>query len=125
MTTWLDISRDCRTASHELLRAGRWRSCVSRSYYGVYARVTHDLLATGVQMPHGRGNPDHPPVLATMIGNNLQGVLPKATERWELAGLVDALFKLRVGADYRPETEFDQPQARLAILLADKVYRLL
>ena len=122
MATWLELSQDCRTASHELLRARRWRSCVSRSYYGVYARVTHELLQACVQMPHGRTNPDHPPVLSTMIGNNLQGVVPDAARRWELASIVSKLFKLRVNADYLPAAAVGPTDARLALHLADKAH---
>ena len=60
-----------------------------------------------------------------MIGSNLQDAVSDATWRWELAGIVAKLFKLRVNADYRPEAIFAATEARLGIRLADKAYHLL
>jgi uncharacterized protein (UPF0332 family) len=125
MESWLELSVDNRTASHELFHARRWRSCVNRCYYGVYARCADALLEAGVVMRHGKQNPDHPPWLSQVIGNNLQNHLPDASRRWELASLIKTLFDLRVVADYKPHITLTEDEARVAMGLAAKAHALL
>ena len=122
MNGWEDMARENRTTAAELSAGHRWRSAVSRAYYAIYAEVTGMLTHVGVSMPAGRGNPSHKR-LWRIIADHLTAVPP--AERWRLAGLVDMLYKLRIIADYKPDTEIDQDEAKIALGLMVQAFRCL
>lgn len=63
-------------------------------------------------MPAGRNNPTHLS-LPRIVGNNLTQL--GSPIRWRLSGLVHELYGLRIIADYRPEVDVDEPEARVAM----------
>jgi hypothetical protein len=55
---WLESARDARGSANELMELERFRSCMSRAYYAVYSKVTHELVVTaGLTMPPDREGP--------------------------------------------------------------------
>src|SRR2546430_3620102 len=119
MTTWREMAKDNRTATYELFGAKRWRSCASRAYYAVYDEVTHGLLQAGVTMPAGQQNPKHR-TLPTLVGNNLSPL--DAVTRWRVAGLVAALYRFRIIADYLPLVTLEEDDARIILGLMAKAF---
>lgn len=119
MTTWRAMANESRTTANELFVAGHWRDFASRAYYAIYSEVTHALLAAGVSMPVGRGNPKHKP-LPTTIGNNFH--LVSIHTRWRLADLVYKLYLFRIIADYQPQVTFDEPDARICLGLLKQAF---
>jgi uncharacterized protein (UPF0332 family) len=119
MTTWRAMAMESRTTANDLFVARRWRDFASRAYYAVYSQVTHALLAAGVAMPAGRGNPRHKP-LPTMVGNHLH-MIPLQT-RWRLAGVVFKLYTFRIIADYQPNMTFDEKDARICFGLMAQAF---
>ncbi len=112
MSTWRDLAKDNRTAAYELETSKRHRSSVSRAYYAVYSRVTEELVRIGLSMPAGMHNPQHQ-ALPNLIGFNLSTI--SAPRRWRLSGIVRRLFRLRVIADYVPETEVASSENTIAL----------
>jgi len=43
MNNWLDLARECRKAASRLTVEGLNRSAISRAYYAVYSKATHEL----------------------------------------------------------------------------------
>ena len=113
MATWREISFDSEHAARELLDARRWRSCVSRAYYSVYARVTHQLARQGVRsFGGGRSNPTHDALPGLVVGTLRRA---KARERRALKQSLDRLYALRVSSDYFPDHTVDHFAARSAV----------
>jgi len=110
MATWSDMAAENRTAAAELLQGQRWRSAVSRAYYAIYAEITGLLNSAGVSMPGDRGNPSHKR-LWRIIGDQL--TIVKQPQRSRLADLVCKLYEFRIIADYLPNTEIGQDEARI------------
>jgi len=119
METWRDLGSKNRTSANQLFAAGQWRSCASRAYYALYAELTHQLLQAKISMPTGRGNPKHAN-LSMLVGNNLIAVRPQS--RWRLSGLVKKLYDLRIMADYLPNVDIAEPEARIAMGLMDQAF---
>lgn len=122
MATWQELARQNRTAAYELFAGNRWRSCLSRSHYAIYAEVIHSLHAASVTMPAGRSNPRHLR-LSGIIGNHLISL--DNPKRWRLAGLVKKLHDLRIIADYQPGVEAEQDEARVGMSLMTQAFECL
>ncbi len=122
MATWRQAASDHRSATYELFVGNRWRSCASRAYYAVYSEVTHGVLAAGVTMPAGQGNPRHGS-LPTLIGMSLAPL--SLASRWRLSGLVGQLYGLRIIADYLPGVILEQAEARITIGLMEQAFAIL
>ena len=125
MTTWHEVARDSRKAANEMVET-RFRSCLSRAYYAVYSKVTHDLAAaSNVTFPPGREGPNHPGESGTGgIRRLIETSMPAMSQerRVKLSELVGELYTLRLYADYRPSIEIDAPDAREAISLMNTVF---
>ncbi|MGF1633632.1 MAG: hypothetical protein ACFCVE_07255 [Phycisphaerae bacterium] len=125
MTTWHEIARDSRKAANEMVET-RFRSCLSRSYYAVYSKVTHDLAAApGATFPLGREGPNHPGAsgsggIRRLIETSMPGMSQE--RRVKLSELVGELYTLRLYADYRPSIDIDAPDAREAISIMNTVF---
>ena len=119
---WRDLAHSGRTAAYELFERKRWRSCASRAYYATYSEVTHALLAAGTTMPASQNNPKHK-TLADLVTTNLRSLnLPRRTR---LAAIVIAAYNLRIAADYLPDVDLDESDARDAIGLMATAFSLL
>lgn len=118
MMNWYEVARDARNAANELVEA-RFRSCVSRAYYAVYSKVTHELSALPhIAFPQGQEGPNHPGKsgksgIYGLVESSMPGM--SQTQREALADLIGTLYKLRVYADYRPSMIVDDREAREAI----------
>ncbi len=125
MTTWHEVGRDARKAANELVES-RFRSCLSRAYYAVYSKVTHDLTAApGIAFPPRREGPNHPGETGSggirrLIETSMPGMTPE--RRLKLSELIGELYTLRLYADYRPSVEIDASDAREAISMMNKVF---
>src|SRR5687768_5925013 len=101
--TWLEVSRDARSAANRLVLEERFRSCVARAYYAAYSKVTHELVAVaGLTMPPDREGPSHArlrPLIETSMPNMSQN------RRRRLSELVGRLYTLRIDADYKPSVD--------------------
>lgn len=57
---WLSLANEARKAASGLLAEERYRSCVPRTYYAAYSKVTHELVFSAqLTMPTGREGPSH------------------------------------------------------------------
>jgi uncharacterized protein (UPF0332 family) len=117
LATWIEMSRDSLQAAKALLKEGRLRSSISRSYYAAYCAVTRDLVERGVGFAHGWQNPAHEQLPGLVLHNtdwtrNLRDEINKAIRR-----LRDA----REDADYRPGAWIDRRVAVNALRDADFV----
>ena len=125
MTTWHEVSRDARQAANELVES-RFRSCLSRAYYAVYSKVTHELAAApNIAFRKDREGPDHPGETGTggirrLIETSMPGMSQQ--RRHKLSERVGALYTLRLYADYRPSIGIDARDAREAITMMNKVF---
>ncbi len=120
--TWRETARDSRSAAYELAQNRRWRSCVSRAYYAVYAEATYALLRAGVQMPSSRGNPGHRE-LPNLVGYRLTS-LP-LQKRWALSGIISKLRGFRVISDYNPSLNLDETVAKSAMRFMAQAFKIL
>ena len=120
MATWKDLARDNRLAANETFVNGRWRTCISRAYFSIYSAATSALVQRGVTMPAGRGNPRHTR-LPNLIGHYLTGTSHPL--RWQLAGVIEKLYKLRLVADYVPQVSVEERDARIALGLMNQGFR--
>lgn len=125
MSTWHEVAQDSRKAANEMVDK-RFRSCLSRAYYAVYSKVTHDLSAAeSVMFPQGREGPNHPGELGTggirrLIESSMPGLSP--LQRIKLSELVGSLYTLRLYADYRPSVEIGAADAREAVSMMNTVF---
>lgn len=125
MWTWHEVARDSRKAANEMVET-RFRSCLSRAYYAVYSKVTHELAgAPNVTFRLGREGPDHPGETNTggirrLIETSMPGMSQE--RRVKLSELVGALYTLRLYADYRPSIEIEAADAREAISMMNTVF---
>lgn len=108
MTTWRDIATENEQAAKELLRAGRYRSAVSRAYYSAYAMVTHRLVSSGAVPKRDTQNPSHR-ALPMMVEGNLAGL--SDWHRRDLKSATRRLYEARLDADYRPGVVVDRAVA--------------
>jgi hypothetical protein len=117
MDDWRALSIDSRRAALELIKAGHWRSAVSRAYYAAYCAVAHGLRThrPELRFKHGWRNPDHME-MPRYIRNHLDH-LDRAS-RAELSGRMRFLRKVREDADYRPSAVVDEVLARSALRVA-------
>ena len=103
-----------------------FRSCLSRAYYAVYAKVTFDLSAlAGVTFPLGDEGPKHPGRSGT--GGIRRLVTDKLTtldapRREKLSELIGRLYAMRCAADYHPSIAVDSRDAREAISIMNTVF---
>ena len=101
-----------------------FRSCISRSYYAAYAKVTHELVATaGLTMPQDREGPHHTGgkgAIRQMISTSMPNMLQE--KRVKLSDLIGRLYTLRINADYKPSVEIEGRDARAAISLMSTVF---
>jgi uncharacterized protein (UPF0332 family) len=120
--SWRDLAAQNRSAAHELLARRRWRACVNRAYYAVYAETTAALADARLAMPAGREGPHHIP-LPQVVGYNLMSLAN--TDRWRLADLIGRLYAMRCLADYRPSVSVEQDEARISLGLMRRALSLL
>lgn len=106
--TWTELSLDQRRAARDLLRAGHWRSCVSRSYYAVYAALVARLLEVFPgPFRYDRKNPGHDEIR--------RNHLFRLSSRYSVKDLEQSQWILqlyREDADYRPHKSVDETTAR-------------
>jgi len=121
---WLELARDARKAARRLMTEDNFRSCVSRSYYAAYSKVTHELVVTaGLTMPQDREGPHHTGgrgairQLITTSMPNMQSV-----KRVKLSELIGRLYTLRISADYKPSVEVEGRDAREAVSIMNTVF---
>lgn len=123
--TWYDIAADARKAANRLV-AEHYRSCLSRAYYAVYSKITHDLAGIpGVVFPAGDEGPKHPGRAGTGgIHKLIRASMTHFDEekRAKLAELVGRLYTLRCIADYHPSYEVDARDAREAVSVMNTVF---
>ncbi len=98
METWRQLSEDSLRAAESLLREGRFRSSVSRSYYAAYCAATHEIVQNLTTFPNDWNNPPHEKVPG-YVQNNL--TLPP-TNKKTINSLMRILRQFREDADYRP-----------------------
>ncbi len=120
MTTWREMSLDNRNAARALIRAGLFRSGISRAYYAAYCALTSHL-SPRLTFGH-RDNPAHVD-LSRLIMNHLDH-LPEE-KRQELRKAVAELWKQRVEADYIPAASIDKNIATGALRSADRALFIL
>jgi uncharacterized protein (UPF0332 family) len=124
--TWLDLAKDARQSANRLLAEEKFRSCMSRSYYAAYSKVSHELVFTaGLTMPLNREGPNHPGELGTggirrLIQTSMPNMQP--ARRSKLSELIGRLYTLRIDADYKPSVEVESRDAREAVSLMNKVF---
>ena len=116
MSTWRDISIDNELAAKHLLRAGRFRSAVSRAYYALYAAVAGELKVQGLVFGGGRDNPAHAD-LPTLLESNVAGFAQ--WERRDLKAAARLLYERRLDADYRESTPVGARTARESVVTMD------
>jgi uncharacterized protein (UPF0332 family) len=115
----MDMGVDGLAAAKELLAAGRWRSCVSRAYYAMYARTTHELSSL-TEFSEGRDGPSHHD-LPDMLFDYLTRLA--AGDRWRFSTAAERLYLLRVLADYKPPYTVDEAVARQAVMTVDSYFK--
>ena len=131
--TWHELAHQARRAASKLV-GDEPRSCVSRAYYAVYAKVTHELnQLPSVTFAERREAPSHPGIaddggpgdggIRRLIERAMTGLPPDRRRR--LSQLVGELYALRVDADYRPSRTVDVGTARRALALMTIVFSLL
>lgn len=117
--TWLELAMDARRAAKKLARDSHVRSAVSRAYYAVYSKVTHELVSGGVTMPPHRHGPSH---------HRLRQIIEKGpsrirlSKRVALSRMVSRLYVLRLDADYKPVSLIDDREAREAVAMMDTIF---
>ncbi len=120
MERWRDLSEDSLQAAETLLREGRYRSSVSRSYYAAYCAATHEIIQRITSFPGGWKNPPHEK-LPLYVENNLSMA---GWERDKIKRLLRLLRRFREDADYRPYRIVSFQIARDCIRDATRVQRL-
>ena len=122
--TWLEVAREARTAARRLMTEDNFRSCVSRSYYAAYSKVTHELATTaGLTMPHDREGPHHTGgkgAIRPMIETSMPNM--RGDRRAKLSELIGRMYTLRLNADYRPSIGVEGREAREAISMMNTVF---
>jgi uncharacterized protein (UPF0332 family) len=116
------MSLDSVEAARGLLKEGRWRSSVSRSYYAAYCALSSRLIQSGARFPQGWNNPSHEQ-LPALIQNSL--ALPSVTARRQLNRAIRRLRRAREDADYRPGISVDRTVAMECIRDAAMIQRIL
>ena len=123
--TWHTLAQQARRAANKLA-ADEPRSCASRAYYAVYAKVTHELSRSpGVTFAGDREGPSHPGTAAgggPGDGGIRRMIVQTMTQlsierRHKLSELVGELYGLRIDADYRPSRTVDDRAARRAVAM--------
>ena len=123
MATWQEIGRDSFQAAHELLEQGRFRSSVSRAYFGLYSLVTAQLGDRGLTLSQAeRDNPGHQQVL-TMLEHNLISRDTRPALKRQITRASRTVQRARVVADYGPGLTVDQSLARAVLRDAHFVAR--
>ncbi|MFI5381233.1 MAG: HEPN domain-containing protein [Tepidisphaerales bacterium] len=121
MPTWNEISLDSFHAAGLLFRAGRWRSCISRYYYGAFGGVTEAIRARGYVRP-GYETPPHREI-PRLIDRHLAHLYPK--QRRAMKAAVRRMYDARIVADYRSQRTSDRDVATNVRRDAVEIYRLL
>lgn len=121
MATWRDIAMENEEAAKELLRAGRFRSAVSRAYYAAYATVTGKLVDAGAIPRTDESNPSHK-ALPLMVEGNLPGLSP--WQRRDLKATTRRLYNTRLDADYRSRVNVDKAVAARSLAELGRAMRL-
>lgn len=114
------MALDNREAAKELLIAGRYRSCVSRSYYAAYCAFT-SLLEGRVDFAHGGNNPSHEGLEALAFNNLYEFSLQ---ERHLLRKEIRRLRKMRDWADYTPQNLIESGVARDSLRSGNAILRI-
>ena len=117
METWRELSEDSLRAAEALLREGRYRSSVSRSYYAAYCAATGEIVQSLTTFPNGWNNPPHEKVPA-YVQNNLS--VPQSRKN-RIKGLMRILRQFREDADYRPHRTVGVQAARDCVRDARRV----
>jgi len=111
MPSWNELSKDSLSAAQELLQKNRYRSCVSRAYYAVYAAVTWRLLLKGHdQFGDNRANPSHE-IALTMLQHNLLSQSSPAVSK-KVTHAARNVRRGRLIADYEPGLTIELRDAR-------------
>jgi len=97
------------------------RDSVSRAYYAVFARVTGALIDAGQTPRPAYGTWPH----GTLPEAAAATLLDRRAAASNLAYSVRRLYRLRLIADYRPDTDVDARTAFEATGLMAQVFRLL
>lgn len=121
MANWLDLARENRKTASWLVETGRpeaFRSGISRAYYAVYAKLSHELVLAGKAQWFTNGPPHRG--LPKLIKNEL--VHLSISQREALVRQFAALYRLRIFADYRPDDEAEAVDAREAVALMKKAF---
>jgi uncharacterized protein (UPF0332 family) len=122
--TWLELAREARKAARRLMTEDNFRSCVSRSYYAAYSKVTHELVATAaLAMPKDFEGPHHTGgrgAIRAMIGTSMPNMQPE--KRVKLSEMIGRLYTLRIDADYKPSVQVEGRDAREAISIMNTVF---
>jgi uncharacterized protein (UPF0332 family) len=108
VATWREMSEDSLRAAEALLREGRYRSSISRSYYAAYCAATHEIVQKLTTFSHGWKNPSHEKV-PVYVQNNLT---ISQVKKDAVVRLIGALRLLREDADYRPQENIDAAAAQ-------------
>jgi uncharacterized protein (UPF0332 family) len=105
-------------AAGELMRNGRHRSSVSRSYFAAYAAVSWVLARQGVNFEGDQVGPSHRNV-QPLIVNNVAGLGKKKKAKMKAA--LNRLYENRLDADYRPAWHVGKDTAMDSVSLASFV----
>jgi len=117
METWRQLSEDSLSAAETLLREGRFRSSVSRSYYAAYCAATTEIVQSVTTFSYGWNNPPH-----EKVTHYVQYNLPISQVRKNtIKSLIRILRHLREDADYRPYRQVSQDTARDCVRDARRV----
>ena len=128
--TWHEVARQAQQAAKKLA-ADEHRSCVSRAYYAVYAKVTHELAQqSSVSFPARREGPSHPGLASdgSPGDGGIRRLIVQAMTRMsldrrrKLSELVGELYSLRIDADYHPSRTVDDGVARRALAMMRIVF---
>jgi uncharacterized protein (UPF0332 family) len=122
MTTWRDIAMENEQAAKELLRAGHYRSAVSRAYYAAFASINDCLVNAGTVRTSDRQALSHR-ALPAMVEGNISGLA--TWQRRDLKASARRLYELRLDADYRASVVVDWRVAKQSLSELGKAMRLL
>jgi len=120
MEDWQSMAQDNYVAAGVLLRAGRWRSAVSRAYYAAYARAVAALKRRNVAMPRTREGPSHKR-LPFLVAQHLMEL--SASIRWRLFSRISRLYTMRLNADYYASVPVVGRDARSAMGMLKDVFQ--
>jgi uncharacterized protein (UPF0332 family) len=122
MGNWREMGKDSLDAAKSLLRDGRYRSSISRSYYAVFSAATEELTRLRVPFEYNRDHPTHRQ-LPNLLQKNLR--LRHHYEVSRLVSVIKRLYKARIDADYVRGATIDENLARNMVRDAHTVLSIL